>query len=249
MASGFWPRDLLSSASASGSFSESWVELTRSASELRSCSSWGVTRGNLRRPATLRLSRASRLRRRRAQECCGADSKYAMNRGEVPCVWRKAPPPIAPALPHQRELADRLIAHGQLLHQIVAHFIATSRSVGNRDLEIRRHRHLRLNDVLAPVARRGRHIAGQREVLKRRKRYVVRAPDAGLEHAAAPYRNSPLLRGVVHMDSFGESPHAAQLDVDDPARLHLDRRQRVAPVADRFVKADRRPHLLLQHRV
>jgi hypothetical protein len=75
------------------------------------------------------------------------------------------------------------------------------------------------------------------------------AADARLEHAAAPDGNAALLRRVVHGDGLRESAHAAQLDVDDLARLHLDGGQRVAAVADGLVKADGRVEALLQHGV
>src|SRR5580698_4252523 len=50
----------------------------------------------------------------------------------------------------------------------------------------------------------------------------------------------------MHGNGFAESTHAAIFDIDDPARLHFDRRQRVAAVADRFVEADRRVQPLLK---
>ena len=100
-----------------------------------------------------------------------------------------------------------------------------------------------------PVALRCRHIARQRKALERGKRNVVRAANAGLQHAAAPHRNAALHRRIVHRDGLGEAAHAARLDVDDAAGFHVDRRQRIAPVADRFVQADRRLQPLLQHGV
>ncbi len=75
------------------------------------------------------------------------------------------------------------------------------------------------------------------------------APDARLQHAAAPHGNAAFLRRIVHRDGFGKSAHAAELDVDDLARLHLDRRQRIATVANGFIEADRRIRALLQHGV
>ena len=78
--------------------------------------------------------------------------------------------------------------------------------------------HSGAHDVLFPVARAGREIAGQREVRQRRQRHVVRAADAALQHATAPHGNSVRLTQVMNRLRYGESADSARLDVDDPPR-------------------------------
>src|SRR5208282_4972712 len=103
--------------------------------------------------------------------------------------------------------------------------------------------------VLGPIARRSGDIAGQRKAFQAGEGDVVRAADAGLEHAAAPDGDAALECGVVHGDRLGESTYAPQLDVDDPARLHLDGGQSIAPVVNGFVEADGSIEASLQHGV
>ena len=106
-----------------------------------------------------------------------------------------------------------------------------------------------LDDVALPVALAGRDIAGQHEIRQRGERDVVRAPDAGFQHAAAPHRDAGGLRDIVHALGLAESAHAAQLDVDDAAGAQADGLLGVVRGADALVQADGRLELGLQRGV
>src|ERR1035441_9158721 len=92
-------------------------------------------------------------------------------------------------------------------------------------------------------------IAGQAEVLQRRERDILGASDASLQHSATPDGNIVGLAKVVDLQRFGESAHAADLDVDDAAGAGFNREGGAAHADDRFVEADRGAQFLLQARV
>ena len=77
----------------------------------------------------------------------------------------------------------------------------------------------------------------------------MRPANPRLQHAAAPHRDAALVGSIVYGHRFRKAANPTQLDVDDPAAFHLDRRQGVAPVANRFIEANRRIEALLQHGV
>src|SRR5260370_15293292 len=77
----------------------------------------------------------------------------------------------------------------------------------------------------------------------------MRAADARLEHAAAPYGNTMGLRQIVDSQSFPKSAHAPELDVENPAGLEPDRLLRMVHRADAFVQADGRVELGLERRL
>src|ERR1700677_754711 len=134
--------------------------------------------------------------------------------------------PIFP-LTDQFEGSDLFLADGKLLNQVSANLVAAAGCVGNGDFAGRGNADLGLDNVFAPVTAGSRDIARQREVFERREGDVMGAADARLEHAPAPYWNPALLGRVVNGDGFRKTSHAAQLDVDDLAGLHLDSRQSV----------------------
>src|SRR5438270_347113 len=66
----------------------------------------------------------------------------------------------------------------------------------------------RRNDVFRQVTLAGRHVAREREIWQRGQGNVVRTPDAGFEHAAAPYGNAILLAKIVNAPRHREAAHA-----------------------------------------
>src|SRR5262249_18715763 len=79
-----------------------------------------------------------------------------------------------------------------------------------------------LNDVLLPIALAGGDVTGKNEIGEGGERDVVRASDAGFEHAAAPHRDARGLRHVMHTLGFGKATHAAQFDINDAAGPQTD---------------------------
>ena len=75
------------------------------------------------------------------------------------------------------------------------------------------------------------------------------AADAAFEHAAVPHRNAVRGAQVMELDRGLVAAHPSRLDVDDPARLRVNRVARDAHRVDRLVQADRRLDARLQHRV
>src|SRR5438876_6063750 len=74
----------------------------------------------------------------------------------------------------------------------------------------------------------------------------MRATDARLEHAAAPYRNSVVATDIVNSARFLVASDPPEFDVDDPAGADLDGFARVVRRVDRLIEADRRLDLLLK---
>src|ERR1700723_977120 len=154
-----------------------------------------------------------------------------------------------PLLANQFKGTDLFLADGELLDEVGADLVAAPGRVGNGNFAGRRNGDLGLDDVFTPVAPGCGDIAWQGEVFQRREGDVMGAADARLEHTAAPDWDAALLGRVVDGDGFGKSPHAAKLDVDDLAGLHLDGGQSVTAVVNGFVEADGGLQALLQQGV
>src|SRR5205085_11629934 len=96
----------------------------------------------------------------------------------------------------------------------------------------------RMDDVLRPIAFGCGDITGQAEVREGGKRDVVRASNAGFEHAAAPHRNTIALTDVVNGNGFAKPADPADLDIDDAAGAQFDGFLGVADGADGFVETN-----------
>ena len=88
--------------------------------------------------------------------------------------------------------------------------------------------------------------SGHNESRKGRHCDILRPPDSGFEHSAAPDRNSPLAAKGLELPGFCMSSHPAEFDIDDPASSDAQRFARVINAQDRFVQTDRRGQFLLQ---
>src|SRR4029453_17614771 len=84
------------------------------------------------------------------------------------------------------------------------------------------------------------------EARQRRERDVVGAPDAGLQHPAAPDRHLLRLRERLDLFRFAVAADATELDVDDAARAQLQGVPRAGEADDGFVEADRGVEAALQ---
>jgi len=114
---------------------------------------------------------------------------------------------------------------------------------------VRRGFHRRRDDVAFPIALAGGDVARQHEIRQRGQRDVVRAPDAGLQHAAAPHRNARRLGHVVDPFGFREPSDPPQLDINDSARAQPDGLLGMVRGADAFVQANGSFELGLQLRM
>ncbi len=92
---------------------------------------------------------------------------------------------------------EHLAAFGERFDAIEARRVADAGRGGNFYRALRRDFHFRLDDVFGPVAAAGGDVAGQSEIRQRGHGDVVRATDAGFEHAAAPDRDGFLLAEIV----------------------------------------------------
>src|SRR6185503_387174 len=117
---------------------------------------------------------------------------------------------------------DRLLTNGDLGHVLAIDRVAKTRLLTDMDGASRGGFDRRRDDVALPIAVAGRDIAGQNEIRKSGKRNVVRAPDAGFEHAAAPHRDSSGLRDIVNALGLAEPAHAPEFDIDDAACAQPD---------------------------
>ena len=144
------------------------------------------------------------------------------------------------------KLFENLAALGERFDSVEARLIADSGRGGHADGSLRRHFHFGLDDVFSPVAAAGGNVAGKRKIRERRHGDVVRAADAGFEHAAAPDRNGIRLAKIVNAARGSVSADAAEFDVDDFAGADFDRGARVFDIVDAFIEANRRFDLALQ---
>src|ERR1019366_3304899 len=134
--------------------------------------------------------------------------------------------------------AEYLFPHRDAAHEIEIDGVAEAGFVAQRYGAVRRGFDGGLDDVPLPVALAGGDIAGEHEGGQAGERDVVGAPDAGLQHAAAPDRDAGGLGDIVHAFSLAESGDAAELDVDDAAGAQLDGLLGVARGANALVEAD-----------
>src|SRR3984885_8275958 len=141
---------------------------------------------------------------------------------------------------------EHLAAFGQRFDAVKARRVADARSGGNFYRAFCGDFHFRLDYIFGPVAAAGGDVAGQREVRQRGHGDVVRAADAGFQHASAPDGNGFLLAKIVDAAGGGVSADAAQFHVDDFAGADFDRGAGVLDVVDAFVEADGSVELALQ---
>src|SRR5450759_3984266 len=131
-----------------------------------------------------------------------------------------------------------LFPHRDAAHEIQIDLVAETGFVAQRDGAVRRGFDGGPDDVPLPVAPAGGDVAGQHEVGQAGERDVVGAPDAGLQHAAAPDRDAGGLGDIVHALGLAETGDAAELDVDDVAGAQLDGLLGVARGANALFQAD-----------
>src|SRR5579864_6904231 len=136
------------------------------------------------------------------------------------------------------ESNQSFLADGEFFDEVEPRLQADAGTRGYANRPLRRYSDLWRNNVFCPVALAGRHVAGQREIRQRRERNVVRAPDAGLQHPAAPHRDAVLLADVVNVTRHGESAHTAKLYIDDLARAQFHGRARLLFGMHAFIQAN-----------
>src|ERR1017187_6175678 len=116
---------------------------------------------------------------------------------------------------------EHLLPHRDAFNEIEIDLVAETGSVAQRNGTVRRGFDGGRDDVLLPVALTGGDVAGEHEVGQAGEGDVVGAPDAGLQHAAAPDRDAGGLGDIVHAFGLAESGDPAELDVDDAAGAQL----------------------------
>ena len=126
---------------------------------------------------------------------------------------------------------------------------SNSRALRHADRALRSDFNFRLDDVLLPVAGAGGNVSGKVKFGKRGERDVVRAADAGFEHASAPDGNAVLLAKIVDAAHAIVSADAAKLDIDNLAGAEFDCGAGVLLLVNAFVEANRSLKLALQFHV
>src|SRR5271168_5099182 len=144
---------------------------------------------------------------------------------------------------------EHLAAFGERFDAVQARGVADARRGGNVYGAARRDFYFRLDDVFGPIAAAGGNIAGQREIRQRGHGDVVRAADAGFQHAAAPDGNGFLPAEIVNAAGWGVAADAAQFYIDDLAGADFDGGAGMLNIVNAFVKADGRIELALQRGV
>src|SRR5271163_1742227 len=131
---------------------------------------------------------------------------------------------------------EHLAALGERLDALQARGVADSRRGGNFYRAVRSDFHFRLDDVFGPVAAASGDIAGQREIRQRGHGDVVRAADAGFEHAAAPDGDGFLLAEIVDAAGGGVPANATEFHIDDFAGSDFDGGAGMLDIMDAFVE-------------
>src|SRR6266446_29533 len=144
------------------------------------------------------------------------------------------------------ESGQPFFARGELLDAIQPRREADPRARRDADRTLRRHLHFRLDDVFMPITAAGGYVAGQNKIWQRGNRDVVRAPDSGLQHTAAPHGNGIRLAKVVNLLRHRVTANASQLDVNNFAGPQRDGRLRMLQRVNAFIQANRRLQLFLQ---
>src|SRR5271170_1176085 len=144
---------------------------------------------------------------------------------------------------------EHLAAFGERFDAVQARGVADARRGGNVYGAARRDFYFRLDDVFGPIAAAGGNVAGQREIRQRGHGDVVRAADAGFQHASAPHGDGFLLAEIVNPVCGGVAANAAQFHIDDFAGAGFDGGAGVLDVVDALVEADGRFQLALQRGV
>src|SRR5580693_9867110 len=144
---------------------------------------------------------------------------------------------------------EHLAAFGERFDAVQARGVADARRGGNFYRALRRDFHFRLDDVFGPVAAAGGNVAGKGEIWQRGHGDVVRAADAGFQHASAPDGNGFLLAEIVDAAGSGVAADAAEFHVDDFAGADFNGGAGVLDIMDAFVEADRSFELSLQRGV
>src|SRR5690242_17159659 len=138
----------------------------------------------------------------------------------------------------EAQLFENLAALGERFDSVEARLVANSGRGRHANGSVRRHFHFGIDDIFGPIATAGGNVAGQRKILERRHGNVVRAADAGFEHAAAPDVNGILLAKIVNAASGSVSADAAEFDIDDFAGADFNGGARVLDIVNAFVEAN-----------
>src|SRR5260370_20930282 len=114
-----------------------------------------------------------------------------------------------------RRSFEHFAVFGELLDAIKARGIANSWRGGHTDGAFWRDLDFRLDDVFGPIAAARGDVSGQREIRQRGHGDVVRAADAGFEHATAPDRGGFRLAEMVDAARGGGAADACDCAIDD----------------------------------
>src|SRR6266581_7576951 len=135
--------------------------------------------------------------------------------------------------------SQSLFADREFFDEVEPWFESDTRARGDANRSLGRNRDFRRDDVFRPITFAGCHVAWKRKIWQRGERNIVRATNAGFEHAPAPHRNAVLLADVVNTPRCGEPANAAEFDIDDLARAQFHRRARLLFGVHTFIEANR----------
>src|SRR5271170_5460922 len=144
---------------------------------------------------------------------------------------------------------EHLAAFGERFDAVQARGVADARRGGNVYGAARRDFHFRLDDVFGPIAAAGGKVAGLREIRQRGHSDVMRAADAGFQHASAPHGDGFLLAEIVDAAGGSVAADAAELHIDNFAGADFDGGAGVLDIVDALVQANGSFELALQRGV
>src|SRR5215472_13206272 len=136
------------------------------------------------------------------------------------------------------ESSQSFFADRKFFDEVESRLEADSGPRGHANCPLGRYGDFRRDNVFRPVALARRHVARKREIWQSGESNIMRAPDAGLQHPAAPYRDAVLLADVVNAARHCESAHTAKLDVDDLARAQFRGRPRLLLRMHTFIQTN-----------
>ena|SRR5580692_820285 len=136
-------------------------------------------------------------------------------------------------------------SNGQLVDSIAPDGVAEAGSLRHMNRALRRDLNFGLDDIFIPVSLACGNISWKRETHERRHRDVVRPPNTGLQHSAAPDRNGVRAADLLNTPRFAVPPDAPELNINDPAGFQFDGGESVPRIINAFIQANRGLNLRL----
>src|SRR6516162_39860 len=123
---------------------------------------------------------------------------------------------------HRSAGTPLILPYGKLFHAITSDCISDTRTLRYVDGAFFGDLHRRLDDILAPIAMTGGHVARKCETGESGHRDVVSTTNTRFQHSAAPYRHASFFACFLQSAGLCMPADATEFDIDDPTGLEFD---------------------------